>query len=438
MRELLNKALAVADGGEVYKRDIRSTSVDIKLGKLKGINAEKKREVSLRLTKNGEMGAAVSTSLEDDTLVDRALLALENQNSDAIKFPSEPPRMVFSFSSEVDRLSTEDLTEMAFDLSRRLKEKAPDIPSGVGIQKNIKRISLLNSGGFYETYDYSNLSISLYTLTEKGFMGTSKEYSTGKIQEVSDEDLDHLIERHRLGNRTITMKNEKMPVIFSGNVMGALMLRVLGGVNGGNVLKGTSPLKDKIGEKLFSDKITIRDDGKMAFGVNTCLFDDEGTPAKNTVLYEKGVLKNFLVNIEQGQKLNQEPTGNALKRTLFSKEIEDTPSIFDTNLILEGDHQEDELIIKSIKRGLLITGVMGAHTGNINRGDFSLNISSGYLIENGALQGQIKGAMIAGNIYDLFKNVEAIGTRYEVMRSIFYHMGYSPMVLFKEASIVGK
>ena len=438
MRQLLNKALTVADGGEVYKRDVHSTSVDVKLGKLKGINAEKKREVSLRLTKNGLMGASVSTSLEDDTLVDRALAALENQKSDAVKFPSEPPRMVFSFSPVVDQLSTEDLTKMAFDLSDRLKEKAPDIPGGVRVQKNIKRISLLNSAGFNETYDYSNLSISLHTLTEKGFMGTAKEYSSGKVPDVTDRDLDRLIQRHRLGSQTITMENEKMPVIFSGNVMGALMLRVLGGVNGGNVLKGTSPLKDKIGEKLFSEKITIRDDGKMAFGVNTCLFDDEGTPGKNTVLYEKGVLKNYLVNIEQGKKLNQEPTGNALKRTLFSKEIEDTPSIFDTNLIIEGDHQEDELILKGIKRGLLITAVMGAHTGNINRGDFSLNISSGYLIENGELQGQVKGAMIAGNIYDLFKNVEAIGTQYEVMRSIFYHMGYSPMVLFKEASIVGK
>ncbi len=438
MRELLNKALAAGDGAEVYKRDIHSTSVSVKLGKLKDISGEKKREVSLRLTRDGLMGTSVSTSLEDDTLVDRALIALENQKSDAVEFPSEPPRMVFSFSPEVDQLSTEGLTEMAFSLSLRLKEKAPDIPTGVRVQKNIKRISLLNSAGFNETYDYSNLSISLNTLTEKGFMGSSKEYSSGKVPEVSDRDLDQLIQRHRLGNTAIHMENEKMPVIFSGNVMGALMLRVLGGVHGGNVLKGTSPLKDQIGKKLFSEKITIRDDGKMAFGVNTCLFDDEGTPAKNTVLYEKGVLKNYLVNIEQGNKLNQAPTGNALKRTLFSKEIEDTPSIFDTNLVIEGDHQEDALIIKGIKRGLLITGVMGAHTGNINRGDFSLNISSGYLIENGELKGQVKGAMIAGNIYDMFKNVEAVGTHYEVMRSIFYHMGYSPMVLFKEASIVGK
>lgn len=438
MRQLLNKALSSADGGEVYKRDIQSTSVDIKLGKLKDIKSEKKREVSLRLTKNGLMGTSVSTSLEDDTLVDRALIALENQKSHAVDFPNELPRMVFSFSPEVDQLSTEDLTKMAFDLSDRLKEKAPEIPTGVRVHKNIKRVSLLNSAGFNETYDYSNLSLSINTLTDKGFMGVSKEYSSGKVPEITDGDLDRLIHRHHLGNKKITMENEKMPVIFSGNVMGALMLRVIGGVNGGNVLKGTSPLKDKIEEKLFSEKITIRDDGKMAFGVNTCLFDDEGTPSKNTLLYEKGVLKNYLVNIEQGKKLNQEPTGNALKRTLFSKEIEDTPSVFDTNLIIEGDHREDELIVKDIKRGLLITGVMGAHTGNINRGDFSLNISSGYLIENGELQGQVKGAMIAGNIYDLFQNVEAIGTHYEVMRSIFYHMGYSPMVLFKEASIVGK
>ena len=174
MRQLLNKALTVAHGGEVYKRDVHSISIDIKLGKLKGINAEKKREVSLRLTKDGRMGSAVSTSLEDDTLVDRALVALENQKSDGIPFPCDPPRMVFSFSPEVDQLTTETLTKMGFELWDRFKKKAPEIPGGLRIQKHIKRVSLLNSAGFNETYDYSNLSISIYTLTKKGFMGASK------------------------------------------------------------------------------------------------------------------------------------------------------------------------------------------------------------------------------------------------------------------------
>ncbi len=438
MQNLLNRALKVADAGEVYKRDVKTASVSLKMGKLKDIQGEKKCEVSLRINKGDRMGFAVSNSLEDETIVERALVALENQESKAAEFPSESPRMVFSYSQEVEKLTTKDLTDMVYKLHDRLNRKAPDVPTAISIHKTIKRVALKNSSGFYESYDYSNLSISLGTITEKGFMGASKEFSSGKVTEITDRELDYLLEMHKLGRTQITLENERLPVIFSGKVMGALMLRVLGGVHGGNVLKGVSPVKNRIGEQVFSEKLTIRDDGKMNFGVNTCLFDDEGTPAKNTIIYDKGKLKSYLVNRDQAKKLGQEPTGNAIKRSLFSKEIEDKPSVFDTNLIIEGENREDELMIKGVKRGILITGVMGAHTGNINQGDFSLNISSGYLIEEGELKGQVKGAMVSGNIYELFKNVEAIGMRYEVMRSIFYHMGYSPMVLFSEASIVGK
>lgn len=176
----------------------------------------------------------------------------------------------------------------------------------------------------------------------------------------------------------------------------------------------------------------------MSLGCNTMAFDDEGTPTQNTTLFENGILKNYLVSIGQSKKLNVLPTGNAIKRSLFSKEIEDAPSIFDTNMIIEGDNMPDESLISDIKRGLLITGVMGAHTGNMVAGQFSMNISSGFLIEDGKLVGKVQGAMIAGNIYDLFKSVEAIGTEYEVMHSIFYPMGYAPMVKFGDVNIIGK
>ncbi|WP_353892417.1 TldD/PmbA family protein [Proteinivorax hydrogeniformans] len=439
MEKLLNKALEVAEQAEIYVREVSSTSVSIKLNKLKGIESEKKTEVSLRIVKDGNMGSAVSTSIEDDTLIERALIALENQKSKAITFPNEENLAdVVSSSEEVMNMDTKKLTELAFDHSERLYKAAPDIKFGVNANKTYRKVHILNSSGFDKSYDYTNLSLGLSTITDKGFYGASKEYSLGKIPNVPDEDIQNLIQMHRLGDNPVTLGNEKMPVIFAGKVMGSLMLRVLGGVSGSNIVKEVSPLEGKIGEKLFSENITIRDDGKMPFGVNTCLFDDEGTPSQNTMLYEKGVLKNYLVGISQSKKLDKEPTGNAFKRTLFSKEIEDKPAVFDTNIVIEGNHKEDEEIIKGIKRGLLITGVMGAHTGNINQGEFSMNISSGYLIEDGKLVGQVKGSMIAGNIYDLFKNIEAVGTKYEVMRSIFYHMGYSPMVCFSQANIVGK
>jgi PmbA protein len=216
------------------------------------------------------------------------------------------------------------------------------------------------------------------------------------------------------------------------------MLRVLAGVNGSNIVKGISPMVGKIGQQVFSDKLSIRDVGLMTWGCNTMAFDDEGTPTQSTQIYKNGVLESYLLNIEQAKKLKMQATGNAIKRTLFSKEIEDAPSVFDTNMIIEGDNQPDEALIKGIKRGLLITGVMGAHTGNMVAGHYSMNISSGFLIENGQLVGKVQGAMIAGNIYDLFKSVEAIGSEYEVMHSIFYPMGYAPMVKFSQATIIGK
>ncbi|WP_350344643.1 TldD/PmbA family protein [Proteinivorax tanatarense] len=439
MKKLLSKALEVAEQAEVYVREISSNSVNIKLDELKEVNSKKKTEISLRIVKDGNMGTAVATSLDDETIIDRAVIALKNQKSEAIVFPNkENAADVISWSEEIKNMDTKKLTDFAFEQSKRLKDAADDINFGVNATRSYRKVHILNSSGFDKCYEYTNLSLSLSTITDKGFAGASKEFSTGKIPQVNTEDIQDLIKMHRLSSNPITLDNEKMPVIFTGKVMGSLMLRVLGGVNGGNVVKDISPLKNKVGQQLFSKNITIRDDGKMPFGVNTCLFDDEGTPSQNTMLYDKGVLKNYLVGISQSKKLDKDPTGNAFKRTLFSKEIEDKPAVFDTNIVIEGNHKDDKEIIKGIKRGLFITGVMGAHTGNINQGEFSMNISSGYLIEDGKLVGQVKGSMIAGNIYDLFKNIEAVGTKYEVMRSIFYHMGYSPMVCFSSANIVGK
>lgn len=438
MRALLEKALAVCDHAEVYVRDVYSTTVAVRLGKMQGVNANKKQEVALRMVKEGNMGFAVGSSLEDETVIERALISLKHQKSEAVPFSNAPIAEVVCASEAVQKLTTEDLVHMAFDLSDRLKRIAPDVSTGVTIQRELKEVSLANSSGFDGKYAYSNLSIALTTFTPQGFYGENKSYSGSDMPNITDADLEALIAFHRLGESPLSLENEKMPVIFSGSVMGALMLRVLGGVHGGNVLKEVSPLKDKIGTQIFSDKLTIRDDGTLAQGCNTVAFDDEGTPTQNTVLVEKGVLKSYLLGNAHAEKLGMSPTGNAFKRTLFSKEIEDVPAIFDTNLILEGDTIPDEDIIRSIKRGLFINGVMGAHTGNINQGEFSLNISSGFLIEDGVLKGKVKGAMIAGNIYELFKNVEAIGRKQEVMHSIFYEMGYSPMVLFSEANIVGK
>lgn len=438
MKKLMDQALKVCDSAEIYYRNVLSTTVSILLGEMQGIESEKKAEIALKIVKDGKMGSAISTSLDDETLVERALISLKHQNSDAEPFPNLPYHAVKSYCEAVANFSTEDMVSMAFDISNRFAEKASEVAMGVAITKTVKTVKLLNSNGFEGVYDYTNMELDTWTLNSQGFTSTNKEHSSGQLPTVTDEDIERQLHLHRLSDVSVEIGNEKMPVVFSGTTMGSLMLRVVGGVNGSNVHKNISPVVGKIGEQLFSDKITIRDDATLPYGMNTMAFDDEGTPAQNTLLYDRGVLKGYLTTVGNAKKIGITPTGNAIKRTLFSKEIEDSPSVFETNLIVEGDNVPDEDIIKGIKRGLYITGVMGAHTGNINQGEFSMNISSGYLIEDGVMVGKVKGAMIAGNIYEMFKDIEAVGTRLEPMRSIFYHMGYSPMVKFSQANLIAK
>jgi len=438
MKTLLEKALKVCDSAEVYYREVFSTNLSILTGEMQGIESEKKTEISLRIVKNNQMGAAIATSLDDDSIITRALISLENQTSEADLFTCEAYPEVVSASEAVKNLKTETMVDMAFEMVNRVKAIDDQVTFGVNMTKVIKNVRLMNSSGFDGAYDYTNMEIDLFTLTPQGFYNASKEFTSGDIPVVTDADIVELIHHHHLENQPITLENEKMPVVFSGNCMGSLMLRVVGGVSGGNITKEVSPLCGKLNQTIFSEKLTIRDDATLSLGCNSFAFDDEGTPAQNTVLYEKGVLKNYLTSVGHAKKLGGKPTGNAIKRALFSKEIEDAPTVFESNLIVEGDSIPDSELIGGIKRGLFISGVMGAHTGNINQGEFSMNISSGYLIENGKFVGKVKGAMIAGNIYEMFKNIEAIGTEVEPMRSIFYHMGYSPMVLFSEVNIVGK
>lgn len=438
MKNLLENALEICDSAEVYLRKVSSTSVSMLMDEIQGIESEKKTEVSLRIVKDGKMGAAIATSLDDETIIERALISLNHQGSEATAFENISFEKVLCETEEVKNLTTQMMVENLVLLSERINSFSPELKFGLEINKEIKDVFLINSSGFEGNYTHTKLGQSIHTLNAKGFYNVSKEYTGTKINTISDEDIKALVALHHLEEYPVSLNNEKLPVIFSGTVMGAMMLRVLAGVNAGNVMKEISPVAGKLGEKIFSEKITIRDDGTLPYGVNTFAFDDEGTKAQNTVLYEKGILKNLLASQSHARKLGIPASGNAIKRALFSKEIEDAPTVFESNLIVEGDCISDIDLIKNVKRGLYITGVMGAHTGNINQGEFSLNISSGYLIENGEFTGKVKGAMIAGNIYDLFKEVEAIGTNLEPMRGIFYHMGYSPMVKFSSVNIVGK
>jgi PmbA protein len=438
MKALFEKVLKSADGGELFKREQQLNSVTMQLGEVQKINGKKTLDIALRLINDNNMGSAVSTSVNDETIVERAMLSCKYQKQKPVKFINGTPSEVLCFDKKVASMSVDDMVSECERILTLFKTHDTKIIPEINIDKAYENIHIMNSAQFDNKYDKTTYSIAVSTKTPKGFLEVWDMIESSRYKEFAEKDIVNLIHKHHISQNRVAIETDKMPVIFSGRAMGSLMLRFIAGIKCSNVFKGLSPLEGKISQRVFSDAITILDNGKLDWGTGTCPFDDEGVVTSDTLLIKNGILEGYLMGIADAEKLNLNPTGNSFKRTLFTHDIEDAPALDSTNLIIEGINLPDEEIIKGIKRGIYVDSVMGAHTGNIVAGEYSLNIGCGYLIENGQFTGKVMDAMVSGNIYEDFNKITAIGTKLESMRTIFYTIGYSPAVLFSELSVVGK
>lgn len=437
MRKLFDHICSQVDDAELYIKRDDIVSIDIKQGVVKAVDGKNIAGLSLRMNKAGKAGTAVSTSLEDKSIVERAIISSQYQTGDLFSFKHIPSETVVCFDEVLVQKTSEELIHLGKNLNDRIKAIDDTITFSISVVRTISDVSIINTAGLDDRYNKSQLTISITTMSEAGFVQATITESYSKFFEISDDQLKELIHKHRISAHVYEVETARMPVVFSGRAMGSLMIRLLAGVNGEFISKGVSPLANKLGSKVASNILSVTDEGRLSHGFQTMKFDDEGIPTQQTKIIEKGELKNFLVSVSTEEKLEGSATGNAQKKTMFSNEIEDQPAIDSTNFMIEPGITSDDEIIKGISHGIYVDSVMGTHTGNIPAGEYALNVSIGYLIKDGKLVGKVVDSMVSGNIYeDLFK-VEAVGKKLELMNVVFYPMGYSPMVKFSDINVIG-
>ena len=159
-----------------------------------------------------------------------------------------------------------------------------------------------------------------------------------------------------------------------------------------NVQRDRSILKNKIGEQIFNDCITIVDDGTLDYGLYSSKCDDEGTKTQRTVLVENGILKNYLYDIKRANKEGKTSTGNA------SRGYSSLPYISPTNFIIEKTNNS----LDDFDEYIYINGIIGSHTSNPITGDFAVEIQNSYYYKNGEII-PLKKGMFGGNIFEMFK-----------------------------------
>ena len=173
------------------------------------------------------------------------------------------------------------------------------------------------------------------------------------------------------------------------------------------VQRERSALKDKIGEKVASELVTVYDDGLLDGGLLTRKFDGEGVPCQKTLVIDKGVLKNFLYDNYTANKAGAESTGNASRTGLSS--YASTPVLEASNFTFKGGDRTAEELVGEVEEGLLVYGLQGAHSSNPESGEFSVVATPVWKIEGGNVAYAVRGAMLTGVVFDVLRNVSALG-----------------------------
>lgn len=434
MEKLLEIAKKKADSVEIYFNSTQKSEITLENHEVSEINNGIRSGYCLRIIKDGCIGTAYTCNLNDrNGLVDNALASLRGGIRADFTFPDRyTPKRLNTYDSSVESLDLNGI----LDESKRVSSCLSGIIADKGI------VNIYSGFGSYELrirnsngLDASERTSFYYLIPAPEFpkttAGIMNYFMLTGFKRYPDEDLKTQAALFNRGVQEVSIPSGRMQVIFAPMSMYSLMWRIKSGTSAKSVYEKISPIANKVGEKIFSDKISIVDDPLDDSSYSARAFDDEGVETRRLTLIENGVLKGFFNNLEYAAKLGVSPTGNGYKEAMFGSEslsLKPVPGLAKEK-ILPGKESFAEMV-SGMRKGVILFGCLGAHSGNIPNGDFSIGLSPGLYVENGEIVGRIKDGMIAGNIYDIMKNVSSVENKLHLSGQ-----GYFPAVRFDDVMV---
>jgi PmbA protein len=400
MEKALALAMKKAQGAEVSLGRGRNASASYEDDKLKRVSVSQTTHLGVRVIVEGKVGSAYTSDPEEaEAAVARALELAEFGSEAKFEFPGQAPAAeVKLYDASIERIGKEELVAAGEQMLELVKAYNPEIKVGASASWGVGERRLVNSSGLDITDQGSSYGANVGGVLIRGtdmlFVGYGRGWRQKKI--VPRELAERAIEQFRLAERMANVASKTMPVIFSPRASYVLLMSPLMGINGKNVLKGDSPLAGRLGEKIASDCFSLVDDATIDYAPASGRYDGEGTPRRRTEIVKDGVLACFLYDLETAGKAGAAPTGHG-------------PGCGTSNVIIPPGELPLAEMVKGTREGLLVEHVMGMGQSNIMNGDFSVNLSLAYKIENGEIVGRVKDVMLAGNAYEALKRVEAIG-----------------------------
>jgi PmbA protein len=436
MKKLLEMAMERADQAEVFHLGETQGEITLRNGLLSEPTSSMESGYSLRIIRDGRLGTAYTKNLLDRReLVDNAIASLEAGVEAAFTFPGpfEMPSLV-SGDPSTGRIGFRDLRDYCTGLAGFFEGKIEgqvDVSAGF----NVFAIRIVNSSGLDVSQESSYVTTGASLLFPGTETGIYTRFADRKPFDAPVEALDRQLEVYTAGLPEVDVISGKMKVMFTPYSLYAITWRLNAASSGTAFYNRVSPLLEKQGEKVLSEKLTMFDDQRDPLAIVPRAFDDEGVPTRRINVFEKGVFRTPYVNLDYAQKLDMEPTASGYRGGMWGGDTIALPP--EPNLLAHriepGDTSWDDMV-SSMDRGVIAFGLLGAHSGNILNGDFSMGLNPGLYVENGRITGRIRDGMVAGNVYDVLTRVVSIQDQ------PFLPMGAShqPCVLLDGVSVSGR
>jgi len=408
MEHILAQAKKVAEEAEVFQVSSEETQVRFEANRLKQIQTKQQTSVALRIVRQGRMGYATTTEAGDGReLVSNAVETAEFGTIARFQLPDlmdYPPVEVFD--TAVESVSIKEMIGLGEEMIGTVTGHTPDIVCEAGVSRGVISVRIINSRGGQAEYRKSFFDIgiegSLIEETDMLFVGES-ESSCHPLSEP-EKVTALVLQQLELAKKRALAPSRQLPVVFTPNgVASALIMPLMVAFNGKTVLEGASPIGNRLGQPVFSDKLWLWDDPTIGYRPGSRPCDDEGIPSQCTPLIERGTVAGFLYDLQTAALAGKRSTGNG------SRSRGGLPSPSPSAFVMAPGDTTFEEMVRDMKEGLVIEQLMGAEQGNILGGDFSGNVLLGFKVENGKIVGRVKDTMVSGNIYQVLKQITAIG-----------------------------
>ncbi|MGK7893530.1 MAG: TldD/PmbA family protein [Xenococcus sp. (in: cyanobacteria)] len=384
---------------EVYYLASQDTPIEFANNRLKSLQTKAVEGIALRVIVDGKLGFASASDLTRlDKLVEAAIATAAI--GDPVEFDFASNVQLISPASDYQLPTTENLVNMGEKMIAQVHEYNSDILVDTSFSLGSSQVQLATT-----TDTYAEQSDTVISASVSGNLVRGEDFLQAySFQTTRDEEPDYqnlvadLITKYQNAEHNTSIASGTYPVLFTplaaAMAIGRLFKTIL---SGQAVVQKSSPLIDKLGEKVFDERLTLIEDPSL--GVAACQFDDEGTPTQKKLLVENGVVKQFYWDRRWASRGGSTSTGNGFRGGLSRP----SPSL--VNLCMSTGNSSLADLIAGIEEGIIVDQVLGAGQSNQLAGEFSVNLDLGYKVEKGKIVGRVKNTMVAGNIFEAFKNL---------------------------------